>query len=313
MRTNLWPRLEVRSTMAASGRGALDLPLSFVVQNNEDPAWLAALPDLTARLAAAWSLSLDRHFPRIAINYVAPATRADGTSCVLKVSRHVGETRNEIAALRLWDGDGAVRLLEADPDVGALLVERLNPGTMLVEVADSDDPAATVIAAGVLRQLWRPVPEHGGLRSLGSWCDAFDRNREALSRGDGGFPSALFQRADAARRDLLRSTEIPLVLHGDLHHFNILRAQCDPWLAIDPKGLSGDPCFDVCQFCRNPHAVAPRVNRRRLDIFQAELGLDRDRIKAWCFVHAMLDACWEFEAGHSWERAVAYAEETLSF
>jgi streptomycin 6-kinase len=134
-----------------------------------------------------------------------------------------------------------------------------------------------------------------------------------LSRGPGGFPAALFQRADASRRDLLTSTETPTVLHGDLHHFNVLRAQRAPWLAIDPKGLAGDRCFDVCQFFRNPHDVPPGVNSRRLDLFCAELGLDRVRTKAWCFVHAMLDACWDFEDGNPWKRAIAYAEETLSF
>lgn len=82
---------------------------------------------------------------------------------------------------------------------------------------------------------------------------------------------------------------------------------------IDPKGLAGDRCFDVCQFFRNSHHVSPGVNRRRLDICCAELGLDRERTRAWCFVHAMLDACWAFEDGNSSQRSVAYAEETLVF
>ncbi|MGH2460015.1 MAG: aminoglycoside phosphotransferase family protein [Chloroflexota bacterium] len=289
------------------------LPLKFIDHNAENPVWLRALPDRLARLAGRWSLTLDRPFPGIELNYVAPATRVDGIRCVFKVSRHVDETRNEIAALRLWDGQGAARLLGAEPDDGALLIERLDPGAMLVEVADSDDDAATVIAAGVLRQLWRPASEAHGLRSLASWCDAYDRHREALSRGDAGFPAALFQRADTLRRDLLASTETPTVLHGDLHHFNVLRARRAPWLAIDPKGLVGDRCFDVCQFFRNPRPMPPEVNRRRLDLFCAELGLDRARTKAWCFVHAVLDACWDFEDGNDWAPTIAYAEETLSF
>jgi streptomycin 6-kinase len=290
-----------------------DLPLAFLRFNEGDPTWLRALPELIARYAEKWSLTLAPHFPEIRINYVAPATRADGTSCVFKVSRWVDETSNEIAALRLWDGNGAARLLETDPDTGAMLIERLDPGTMLVEVAESDDDAATIIAAGILRQLWRPVPEQSGLRSLEDWCSAYDRNREALTRGAGGFPATLFQRADASRRDLLASTEAQTVLHGDLHHFNVLRARRAEWLAIDPKGLVGDRCFDVCQFFRNPRDVPNGVNSRRLDLFCAELGLDRARTNAWCFVHAMLDACWDFEDGNSWERTVAYAEETLSF
>src|SRR4051812_30262972 len=108
---------------------ALDLPPEFIRHNAKTPDWLRALPDLLARLAARWSLTVGPHFPAIVINYVAPATRADGAPCVLKVSRHVGEQTNEIAALRLWDGVGAARLLAADPELGALLVERLDPGT----------------------------------------------------------------------------------------------------------------------------------------------------------------------------------------
>src|SRR5205823_7073971 len=153
-------------------------------------------------------------------NYVAAARRAGGQPCVLKVSRYVDETRNEIAALRLWDGEGAARLLEADPELGALLVERLEPGSMLVEVAERDDDAATAVAAGVLAALWRPLPAQpglGGLRRLESWCAAYDRNRAALARGASGFPAALFERADALRADLLASTEAPVVLHGDMH------------------------------------------------------------------------------------------------
>lgn len=306
--------------MAGARRGMSgwrELLTPFIRYNQSDPAWLGALPELLEWLASRWALTLDAHFPGIAFNYVAPARRADGTPCVLKVSRHVEEARHEMAALRLWGGHGAARLLEADPELGALLVERLEPGTTLVDVAAADDDAATEITAGVLRRLWRPLPaghERYGLQSLESWCSAYDRNRDALSRGVRGFPAALFQRADALRRDLLASTETPTVLHGDMHHFNVLRARRGKeveWLAIDPKGLAGDRCFDVCQFFRNPHHVPPGVNCRRLDIFCAELELDRARTRAWCFVHAILDACWAFEDGIPWQRAVAYAEETL--
>jgi streptomycin 6-kinase len=291
-------------------------PPEFIQINEEDPAWLGALPALLDSLAARWSLALGPYFPGIRYNYVAPATRADGTPCVLKVSRYIDETRNEIAALRLWDGDGAARVLEVDAGIGAVLLEQLQPGTMLSEVAETDDDAATAIAAAMLRQLWRPVPAgNHGLRSLESWCAAYDRNREAILRGAGGFPVALFRRADALRAELLASTTEQTVLHGDLHHCNILRAQRAEWLAIDPKGLAGDRYFDICMFLRNPWPgpIAPEVNRRRLDILCAELGLDRERARAWCLVHAVLDACWDFEDGRSWQRTAAYAEETQSF
>lgn len=303
--------------MAHSGASPTALPAEFLRHHQGHPEWLRALPELLEQLAKRWSLTLAPHFAGLSYNYVTPAIRADGTPCVLKVSRHLGETRNEIAALQLWDGEGAARLLEAEPELGALLIERLDPGTMLVGVAEADDDDATAITAGVLRRLWRPRPEHSGLRSLESWCDAYDRNRDAVHKGTGGFPAALFRRADALRRDLLASTVTPTVLHGDMHHFNVLRASRDDrfvWLAIDPKGFAGDRCFDVCQFLReNPYRVPTAVKRRRLDIFCADLDLDRERTRDWCFVHAVLDACWDFEDGNPRQPAVVYAEETLSF
>jgi len=103
------------------------------------------------------------------------------------------------------------------------------------------------------------------------------------------------------------------VLHGDLHHFNILRSDRSGWLAIDPKGPIGDRCFDVCQFLLNPRRVPIPVNRRRLDLFCRELDLDAERTRKWCLVHAVLNACWSFEDGESYASRVEYAEQTLRF
>jgi streptomycin 6-kinase len=266
-------------------------------------------------LAARWDLSLGSRFgetPGSPGNYVAAANRADRTQCVLKVSQHLRETRSEIAALRAFAGAGAARLLEADPIVGALLLERIEPGGMLADVALNDDDRATRIAANLLRKLWRPTADDPDLISLETWCAAYDRNRLALAAGVPGFPAELFRRADALREELLLSTEHPVLLHGDLHHFNILRSTRAEWLAIDPKGLYGDRSFDVCQFLRNPGPMPLAVNRRRVEIFCSELQLDPERTRSWCLVHAVLDACWSFEERDTrWPRRVAYAEEML--
>jgi streptomycin 6-kinase len=296
----------------------LQLPPEFVRHNEADPDWLRRLPDLLEELATRWSLQIEAHFTELSYNYVAPATRLrNGERCVLKVSRYLSDMRNELAALRLWNGLGAARLIEADASLGAMLVERLDPGTMLVEIAEDDDDAATRIAADVLRQLWLPVvaaDTPSGLRSLASWCDAYERNRAVLSRGVEGFPKALFERADALRHELLVSTSEITALHGDLHHYNVLRGRQGEWLAIDPKGLAGDRCFDVCQFFRNPRdRPTVEMNRRRLDILCSELELDRERTRDWCLVHAVLEACWEFEDGRSPQAAIARAKATLRF
>jgi streptomycin 6-kinase len=279
----------------------------------------SALRSQALELSVRWQLTLGELFPPTPgspRNFVAPALLADGTHGVLKVSQDLDETRSGIAALTAWKGRGAVRLLASDPDAGALLVERAEPGTMLATVAATHDDAATRAAAEVLRTLWIPArrPVHS-LRPLADWSAAYERSRVALLAGVAGFPPDLFHHADTLREELLSSTRQPVILHGDLHHFNVLRSHRAGWLAIDPKGLVGDRAFDVCQFLMNPDPVPPSVNRRRLDILCAELGLDPQRTRAWCVVHAVLNACWAYEDRNRAElvRRVAYAEQTLSF
>src|SRR5437870_316036 len=164
------------------------------------------LYERVAGLASRWRLVLERRFPDTPGspgNFVAAACRADGTRCVLKVSPHLRETHSEIAALKIFDGRGAARLLEAEPELGGLVLERIEPGTMLAETSALDDDAATRVAADLLRTLWRPAEAAAGLIELESWCGAYARNREPLTHGVAGLPAELFQRADALRAELL--------------------------------------------------------------------------------------------------------------
>ena len=153
-----------------------------------------------------WGIALQPPFP-LSYNYVAPATRSDGSEVVLKVgipARHLAfapethysnhELRTEIEALRLYDGRAAVRLLEADPGRG-LLLERVRPGTPLVELAD--DEQATAIAARLMRDLWRPVPPRHSFPSVADWALGLRRLRTRYDGGTGPLPSGLVEIAAA--------------------------------------------------------------------------------------------------------------------
>jgi streptomycin 6-kinase len=149
-----------------------------------------------------------------------------------------------------------------------------------------------------MRELWRPPPASDAqeLVDLTSWFhDLLD---PAAHHGDGSIDPNLVHRAQDVAHQLIGSTEAPALLHGDLHHFNILRAERQLWLAIDPKGLIGDPGFDIAAFMRNPSPRSAAVHAsRRLDILSSELGLDRQRTRDWCFAEAVLNACWSRSAG----------------
>ena len=275
--------------------------------------WLSRLPSIVADCAQRWSLEVRPPFEPLSYNYVAPALRADGTDVVLKVGVPNPELLSEIEALRLYNGHGIVRLLDADPDQGALLLERLAPGTPLSSL--TDDEQATSIAARVMRQLWRPVPPEHSFPTVAKWAGGLKRLREHFAGGCGPFPSRLVELAEALFAELIGSMAEPVLLHGDLHHENILTAERQPWLALDPKGLIGEPAYEVGALLRNPRPQLlaepqPRsVLTRRVDQLAEELELDRERLLGWGLAQAVLSAWWSYEDhGHGWEWGIACAE-----
>ncbi|MEP7216121.1 MAG: aminoglycoside phosphotransferase family protein [Anaerolineaceae bacterium] len=282
----------------------LTIPSNFAtamreVYGAEGEEWLSRLPGIVNECAERWSLRVAEPFQPLSYNWAAPATGSDGTLLVLKVGFPCPEIRNEIEALRIYAGRGSANLLKADSGLGALLLERLQPGTMLDSVRDETE--ATKIAAGVMRRLWRPAPADHPFPTVADWGKGFERLHEAFAEGRGPFPPNLLAEAEETFASLLATSAAPVVLHGDLHHFNILRAEREPWLAIDPKGVVGEPAYEVGAFMRNPSPQLlsePRpgeIMSRRLDIFSEELGIDRQRLRGWSFAQAVLSACWSYE------------------
>ncbi|HEX5692773.1 MAG TPA: aminoglycoside phosphotransferase family protein [Roseiflexaceae bacterium] len=280
-------------------------------------AWLRELPTLLDDCAQRWSLTIAPPFDPLTYNYVAPAMRADGTPVVLKVGFASRELQTEIAALRLYDGHGIAQLLDVDLGRGAFLIERLRPGTPLFELLD--DEQATTIAAQVMRKLWRgpagePPAEHD-FPTVVRWAEGMARLRERFGGGTGPFPTRLVERAERLFDELLSSMGAPVLLHGDLHHWNILASERQPWLALDPKGVIGEPEYEVGAWLRNPlprllEMPQPgRVLARRLDIFGQQLGFDRARLIGWGFAQAVLSAWWSYvDHGRGWQPAMKVAE-----
>jgi streptomycin 6-kinase len=258
--------------------------------------WLARLPALLEACVARWELTLGSPFA-LSYHYVVPATRANGSAVVLKLG--CSRSSTELAALRLYNGRGCAQLLDSDATLGALLLECMRPGTTLATMAD--DARATTTAAAVMRQLWRPVPDAHPFRSLAVYTRALTDVLRHFGGSTGPFPAALVERAERLRAALLSSMGEQVVLHGDLHHFNILAAERQPWLAIDPKGIIGEPAFEAAPLLRNPypHLYAVRdleaVLHRRVVLLSEQLGLARERICGWGIAYAVLSAWWSFD------------------
>jgi streptomycin 6-kinase len=270
------------------------------------------LPAIIAGCEERWDLLVGTPFPGLSFNYVAPAVRSDGSEAVLKLSLpENSELRREAEALGVFDGRGAVRLLELDLERGAMLLERLVPGGALESVRD--DGEATAAAAGVLAELWRPAPADHTFPLVSDWAWGFERLRRSFGGGTGPVPAPLVERAEAIFSELLASQDEPVLLHGDLHHGNVLSARRRPWLAIDPKGVVGELAYDTGALLRNPARLLKEpspgaVLAKRIDQLSGELGLESERVRGWGFAQAVLAACWGLEdSGRVWEQGLASA------
>ena len=258
--------------------------LAWLEGSPEGRAWLERLPRLRDECAEAWSLELGDPFAYAFASLSIPATRADGTDVVLKLQFPDRESEHEASALRAWDGNGAVRLLERDPKRHALLLERCLPGTSLAEV---EPEAALDVAVGLFPRLW--IPAGDGFRSLAdeaAWWASYLPERWRMAGEP--FERELLDAALDAIRELSASQPEQVLVHQDLHADNILRAERDPWLMIDPKPLVGERAFGVAPLVRGSELGHSReAVIYRLDRLSGALGLDRERARGWTIAQTL--------------------------
>lgn len=280
----------------------LTVPAELEWLREEEPGgaeWLERLPRLAAECAEAWRLDLGEPLPGAFISLVVPA----GGQAILKINFPSEESEHEGDALLHWAGHGAIRLLAEDRPRRALLIERCRPGTRLWDLPDGD--RADHITAEVLRSLHeRPVGRGHEFRLLADeaagWAEEIPARWEQRGRP---FPRALVSETVAFLRE--PPPDERFVLHQDLHGGNILSSERG-WLAIDPKPLVGERAFDAASFLRDrrdelARDPAPKRRiRRRLDVLENELGLDRERMRGWGIAHALAWGMWDtdMDPGH---------------
>ncbi len=274
------PEKFARSTAAREGRAGTD--------------WLARLPRLVDDLLERWGCVPDGVVGHGGVGLVVPvARRRCGTRAVLKVSfPHPGNV-HEPDAFAVWRGRGAVLLYERDDERFGMLLERAG-SVPLAGLADGD--ALVAVAGRVSRRLAVPAPP--GLPRLsglvGEWRDEL---REGAARSPHTMPAYAVDAALATVEDFGRD-QPDLMVHGDLHARNILPAEREEWLAVDPKGYAGDPAHDGGTLLKS-RAFAlleaddlGRAVRRVLDVFAEHAEVDRERLRRWAQFHAVQTALW---------------------
>ncbi|MDP9234803.1 MAG: aminoglycoside phosphotransferase family protein [Actinomycetota bacterium] len=270
-----------------------DFPLPRNLLADESlTGWIAALPGMVGELVDRWSIDEvgDPFQPGGQTAWVAPVRIGAEFDLVLKVGWRHTEAADETAGLREWDGEGTVRLrdsVELDLTV-ALLIERCVPGTSL---AITREPEQDVVIAGLLGRLWREPQLGHPFRPLQQMCDQWADEFEAkLAAGRGRLDPGLARAGIELFRSLPATAERNVLLCTDLHAENVLAAEREPWLVIDPKPYVGDPTYDALQHMLNcdgrlrsdPHALALRM--------AGLLGLDPERLLLWLFARCVQES-----------------------
>lgn len=289
---------------------ALELPDGVVGMARRGAAWsrwVDALPALVRDLLDEWDLSVDGWLMHGFCALVVPVRTTSGGPAVLKVGFPDDESEHEHLALQHWHGRGAVLLLRADPRRRAMLLERLHSYERLNEV---DDLAACEVVAGLYERLHVPAPPQ--LRTLTSYVGGWTEELARLPRS-APLPRRLVEQAVALGRDLVADGDSTgTLVHTDLHYDNVLAADREPWLAIDPKPLSGDPHYEVAPMLWNRYAelgtdVRNGVRARFHTLIDAA-GLDEHRARDWVVVRMLHNAMWRLQDEPDAERMIATSD-----
>lgn len=269
------------------------LPPGVQAMAGRGPAWadwVHLLPGVLRDLLAEWELRIDGDPLHGFAAIVVPVVTRSGLMAVLKVGYPDEETALEHLALTRWDGDGAVRLLRADPHRRALLLEHLRGR----DLGDHGDLESCEVVADLYSRLHVPAPAQ--FRRLSAALVAPLTQLRALERS-APLPRRMVEQAVSLAGDFVKDEETDgILIHTDLHYGNVLMGGRETWLAIDPKPLSGDPHYELAPMLwnRTGELAGDLRNgiRRRFHALVDGSGLDEDRARDWVVVRMVINAIW---------------------
>lgn len=254
--------------------------------------WIANLPNIIAILTKHWNLNHVTPVDNMTFNYVAKATAGNGQSVILKISCDSQTILHEMQALIQFDGNGSVKLIDSNAKYNALLLQQAVPGITLKTLYPGQVEYVMDCYVSTMNKLHDAhISKKHEYRHIADWLIAFDKIKSDQ------IPAHILKRAIDLRDALLSSLGQLVFLHGDLHHDNILKHN-DSWLAIDPKGIIGEPEFEIAAFdfmyiteLANTIDVK-HIFEKRISMLAQKSNLDAHRIKNWVFVRLVLMATW---------------------
>ena len=266
--------------------------------------WLESLETRIQTYLTKWQLTAIGPVDNLSYNYVLRVADSEDSLFILKLGVPHFDIQNEIYTIQAYDGDGCAKLLKADEENGVMLLEQLSPGTMLSEV--KDESLVLQYYVKVWQSLRRPASDYKEAPLVRDWFNGLQRYRKAYKNGNGPISNHDIDLAEQCFQYVTETSAGTELLHGDLHHENILFSQEHGWTAIDPKGVLGDPYFDLISFLLNylhTKDNPKELLQFRVNVISEQLALDRQRLLKAAIAMATLSACWSIEEQEpSWEK-----------
>ena len=258
-------------------------------------AWLDRLPRTIEELLDRWVLTIEEALECEGdASWVASVSREDGSPAVLKLGMPHMEAEHEIDGLRFWDGDPTVRLLEADDALGAMLLERCEPGTPLRELPKREQD---LVLGRLAPRLWKVPPPGHPFRPLSTMIEQWIS--ETMTQQASWTDAGLVHAGIGALRELAHGESPAVLLATDLHAGNVLRAQRASWLVIDPKPFVGDPAYDATQHLLNGEERLRADPDGTIARVAGHMQLDPARVRRWLFARLAAEPR-EHWAGDGW-------------
>ncbi len=283
----------------------IDLPHTFrqnivSIYQEQGRDWLHALPHTLAQCQQKWQLDFGQVYSNLSFHYVLSCQNKNSEALVLKLGVPGDEFNQGCDALLALPQASMVELIEYDKDIGAILMRQLRPGVPLSTI---DEQKATLIAANLFKASFITPPKNHNYPHINDWLKGLD-NLLALEQDTPTlFPLAQVEEVINLRDDLVSSMTDEVLIHGDLHHENIL-SHTNTWRIIDPKGVIAEKEYEIGAFMQNPHqriANAPNIQtilHQRIDHFHKALGYSKERMMAWSIVQSCLSAWWAYECNN---------------
>jgi streptomycin 6-kinase len=277
----------------------ITLPEQFIktikdIHKEKGEIWLENFEDLCNRCEIRWNMKILSPF-ELSYNFVAPILIDGQKNAVIKLSVPNEEFNCEVEALRKFKDNEFVKVIDSDLNEGILILEQLLPGDTLATIENEQE--AMGIAVKVMKNLWKAAPKYSKIPSILSRENSLSRIVEKFPNGLGPISKEMLLDAFDIFREINRTQSTKYLLHGDLHHYNILNAGENSWKIIDPKGLIGEREYDIIQFLLNNLEGKDIFTtlENRIDLLVKELNLNKERVLLWGYSHAVLSTCWSLE------------------